>query len=139
MIMEDIHHNKPTDSIVIIDNDYVAEEVSSTKTTSLSPETGGGHAANPPKQTNNLTTLTSQGSTKTSISTDLSQKKSGTKVGRGIKYATSKKCLLLRKSKHKTHPPSGKKQFRRSRCSEKEKHLCPVCSLPDCGKCIYCM
>ena len=30
------------------------------------------------------------------------------------------------------------KKRRRSRCSEKEKHLCPVCSIPDCGECKNC-
>lgn len=33
----------------------------------------------------------------------------------------------------------GKKRVRRSRCSEKEKHLCPICSQPDCGECKNCL
>ena len=32
-----------------------------------------------------------------------------------------------------------KKLIRRTRCSDNEKHLCPVCSVPDCGKCKNCL
>ena len=31
------------------------------------------------------------------------------------------------------------KPIRRTRCSDREKHLCPICSQPDCGKCKHCL
>ena len=41
--------------------------------------------------------------------------------------------------KPKQSNKDGKKSVRRSRCSEKEKHLCPICSQPDCGECKNCL
>ena len=54
-------------------------------------------------------------------------------------YAKSQQSLtkrqLSRSSKIKAPTP---KRSRRSRCSEKEKHLCTICSKPDCGECKNC-
>ena len=54
-------------------------------------------------------------------------------------YAKSQQSLkkrqLSRSSKIKSPTP---KRSRRSRCSEKEKHLCTICSKPDCGECKNC-
>ena len=47
---------------------------------------------------------------------------------------------LKKKADKKKHgiPTNDAKPTRRTRCSVKEKHLCPVCSLPDCGECTSC-
>ena len=64
-----------------------------------------------------------------------------TKDGDG-KSTRLHELLPRKKSRHspRVHSkPEKKPNVRKTRCAKGEKHLCPVCSLLDCGKCKNCL
>ena len=120
-----------------------------TSTISASDKIVGGYVPKVDKQPTSLTTVKRQRLTKAESVRSTKISKGGAKssakkhkfnlppLKRPIKQPRAPSNVGRKKPRGRSKP--GSKRVRKSRCTEKVKKYCHVCSKPDCGKCKNCL